>query len=238
MSVFTKNNKWWIDLMVNRTRYRRPSPDNTKSGALAYEALVRQKVARGEELFPKPKPQVPLFKEFAKKWFEAYVKVNNKPSEIKSKKSVLKASLLPFFSNKRLNEITSLDIEQFKAHEMKLGLNPKTINNHLGNLGKCLRCAVDWEIIHKVPIMKPLKVPPDKFDYLIEEEAESLLAASSGVYHTAILIALHTGLRFGELMALTWKNVDFHNNTLIIEKAFLQMCGRKLQNLNKTGGKK
>jgi len=161
-----------------------------------------------------------IFKEFAEKWFETYVKINNKPSEVKSKKTVLRSGLIPFFGKKPLSSITSLDIEEFKAKQLARKLKPKTINNQLGIFGKCLRTAIEWEVIDKMPNIKPLKVPPQKFDFLNESEATQLLKASSGAYYTAIMLALNTGMRFGELIGLSWNDVDFNSNILTIQMSF------------------
>lgn len=46
MSVFKRGNKYWIAFRYNRERYRKVSPDNTLAGAKAFEALLRQKLAK------------------------------------------------------------------------------------------------------------------------------------------------------------------------------------------------
>ncbi|MFA5471671.1 MAG: site-specific integrase [Acholeplasmataceae bacterium] len=219
MSVFKKRNKYWIGFSYRSKRYRHPSPDNSRAGAIAFEALLKQRITRGEDLFPKVKAKTLTLKEFSEKWMESYVKVNNKPSEIKNKTTYLRSCLLPFFGSKRLNEISSLNIEEFKAVQLKR-LKPKTINGQIGTLLKCLRTAVDWGELDKVPIFRPLRCDPEKFDYLNEEEANRLLGAASEPYKTAILLALHTGMRLGELMALNWTNVDFEKRQIIVKDNF------------------
>ncbi len=219
MSVIKRSNKWWVDFSYRGVRYRLPSPDNSKNGSKAYEAMLRQRISLGKNLIPDITFQIPKFKDFAKKWFKNYVEINNKPSAIKSKKTHLNGSLIPYFGNKRLLNITSLDIEEFKVKKLKT-VTAKTINNQVGTLMKCLRTAVDWGIIDKVPITKPLKVAPSEFDFLSEEEANRLLQASTGPFYTAILLALHTGMRFGELMALDWKQINLANRQITVKQSF------------------
>lgn len=219
MSVIKRSKKWWVDFSYKGIRYRLPSPDNTQTGAKSYEAILRQRIALGKDLIPKIKPLAPKFKDFAEKWFESYVKINNKPSAIKNKKTHLYSSLIPYFGKKRITDITSLDIEEFKSKKLKT-ITPKTINNQVGTLMKCLRTAIDWEILEKVPRTKPLKVSPPDFDFLSEDEANRLLASSKGPYYTAVLLALHTGMRFGELMALDWKNVNFISKQISVKQSF------------------
>ncbi|MBU1085003.1 hypothetical protein KKB06_01500, partial [Patescibacteria group bacterium] len=77
MSTRKIRNSWWIDFRFNRERHRKKSPDNSRAGAEAYEAVMRQKLAIGESLVnpdKKKKEQKQQFKEFAWEWFKTYVK--------------------------------------------------------------------------------------------------------------------------------------------------------------------
>lgn len=219
MSAIKRRKKWWVDFSFKGKRIRQVSPDNSRTGANAFESILRQRLSRGEDLFPKEKRKCLTLKEFAEKWITSYVEVNNKPSEIKNKKTYLRSCLLPFFGKKKLDEISSLDIEEFKAKQLKR-LKPKTINGQVGTLAKCLRTAIEWGELDKMPIIRPLRCDPEEFDYLNEEEAKRLLDAASEPYKTAILLALHTGMRLGELMALNWDKVDFLKKQIIVKDNF------------------
>ncbi len=221
MGVRKRHKKWWVDFCFRQIRYRRPSPVNSKSGALAYELQLKQKLSRGEPLDPQI-DKTPTFKQFARDWFETYVKNNNKHSEIVSKETILRVHLVPYFGHRKLDEIKNLDVEKYKAKKISQELAPKTINNHLATLKKAFRCAMEWGEIEKHPIIKPLKVPPQKYDFLSPEECEQLLDAADGIFHDMIAVALGTGLRFGELIALNWEDVDFNAGELTIKQAYVR----------------
>jgi len=210
-----------VDIRYNHKRYRKKSPDNTRKGALAYETLCRGKLSRGESLSEeKPKQKVrPTFTEFAWEWFEIYVKNNNKPSEIRGKRYVLGTHLVPFFGKSRIDKIPGIDIERYKAKKIKKGLTNKTINNHLTVLSKCLRTAEEWLELEGLPKIKKLKVPPQKFDFLSQEESRLLLKNAEGVWHDMILTALKTGLRLGELRGLKWGDIDLKKRTLTVRRS-------------------
>lgn len=208
MSVYRRGNRYWVDFRFDKRRYRCPSPANTHAGAKTYEALLRQKLARGEPLFEEI-PEIMTFAEFSKRWFDLYVRNNNKPSEISNKESALRVHLIPFFGKKDIDKISSKDVEDYKAQEISSGLSPKSINNFLIILNKCLNTAEEWEYINKKPRIKPLKIQPQKFDFLTEEEADALSQHADGWLKEMILLALHTGLRFGEMIALDWDDLDF-----------------------------
>ena len=225
MTVRKIKNSWWVDLRHNHIRYRKKSPENSKAGATVYEATLRQKLARGELLSSiqqdkKQADQEQYLKEFAWKWFNTYVKPNNKASEISRKKYTLLSNLLPFFGETQINKITTLQIEEYKAEKISKGLKPKTINNHLTVLSSCLRAAEDWFDLPKIPKIKKLKIPPLQFDFLSFEDADLLLSHLEGIWREIVLTALKTGLRVGELRGLDWSDINWNNQTLTVKHSW------------------
>ncbi len=234
MSVRKIRASWWIDFRFNNSRYRKKSPVNSKTGAYDYEALLRQKLARGESIEEEKTEKKQLFSKFAWYWFETYAKTNNKHSEILNKEGILRVHLVPFFGKVKLDCINNQIVEKYKREKQKTRLCNKSINNHLTVLRKCLDTALEWQILEIAPRVKLLKTPPSKFDYLNESECKLLLDNSNGNLHDIILLALNTGLRFGELIALTWKDIDFEKRLLTINKAIAKgVLGSTKSNKNR-----
>jgi integrase len=205
-----------VDIRAEGVRYRRRSPENTRAGARAYEAWLRQRLARGEEPGAQ-KREEPTFAQFAEIWFNGYVVPNNKPSEKVGKRCILDSSLIPWFGNMRLDAIGRKDIELYKAREQQKGTSNKTINNKLAVLRKCLATAYDWEVTRTAPPpVKALKCPPPKTDFLTNDESERLLAHAEGIVHEMILLALKAGLRQGEIRGLQWEAIDWENRILTV----------------------
>jgi integrase len=209
---------WWVDFRFDHTRYRRRSPENSRTGARAYEAALRRHLARGEDITGKKAlAEQQSFAAFVPKWFEEYVVPNNKPSEQKTKKHTFLASLVPFFGRMALSGIGVRDVEQYKAKLLREGKSPKTINNHLTMLRKCLHTAYDWlEIKGTPPKIVWLKCPPPRTDYLTSEECDLLLRHSTGTVREMILAALRTGMRQGELKGLQWTSIDWSNRSVAV----------------------
>ena len=204
MGAVKFRNNWGIDFSFKRERIRKTSPDNSKAGAQAYEAVIRQRLSRGEttkEIFDSiQKEHEQTFEVFSWKWYEVHAVPNNKYSELHRKKCCLRANLIPFFGKTPLNKITAYQIEQFKAKEISSGLHPKTVNNHLTVLSACLNSAKEWSILESVPKIKKLKTPPQEIDFLTKEECSLLLNNSKGVWHAIIFTALKTGLRLVSIL--------------------------------------
>jgi len=224
MVVRLDKRSWWVDFRFNHTRYRKRSPENSRAGALAYEAALRQNLARGEALNPTSAVDCAeiTFAQFAWRWHKQYVKSNNKPSEQYSKEKILKSSLIPFFGAMQLNQITTERVEQYKVQQIAKRVSHKTINNRLTVLGKCLNCASEWHGIIAVPKIKFLKCSPPKTDYLTPIECELLLEHASGGLQTMIVLALRTGMRQGEIRGLQWPSVDWQNRSITVRHSWYE----------------
>ncbi len=217
-------NSWSVDFQIDGIRYRQRSPENTGAGAKAYEAVLRQRLARGESIHAKPAPvaqEVKTFEVFCKEWFNTYVLTNSSPKERVRKESALRVHIIPFFGARKLTMITNRAIEEFKASLQKQGLAPNSVNNTLNVLTRCLRSAVEWGELGVLPNVKRMKVPPTKFDFLSPEETDRLFAATKKdmPWHLMLMIAARTGMRFGEIIVLEWGDVDFERRTITIQRS-------------------
>ena len=116
-----------------------------------------------------------------------YSESNNKPSEVQSKRSILKHHLLPCFGGKRLDVIQQREIETYKSAKLKAGLAPKSVNNHLTILRRILSLATEWGVLTHVPPVQWLKVPEPEFDFLEFEEAPRLEKGAAGEWAVMII---------------------------------------------------
>ena len=125
------------------------------------------------------------------------------------------------FGSLILHEITAHRIEQFKrerlagrwrAHGQKGApnpLRPGTVNRELDTLKSVLSKAVEWRKLVESPArgVKRLKVDNRRTRILTEDEQRRLLEAAPRKMRAMITLALITGARVGELLALRWEHV-------------------------------
>lgn len=216
MAVRIIKKSWWVDVRFNHTRYRKRSPENSKAGAGAYEAVLRQRLARGEQIGGTIY-QSDSFESFAWRWFREYVEPNNKYSEQRTKRHILANSIIPFFGRMRVAEISTNHIEQYKAKLIRDGIANKTVNNRVSILNTSLSMAYEWlHLETPKPHAKRLKCPSPKTDHLSSEECSRLLDNSNGIVQELILTALRTGMRQGELKGLQWDSIDWQSGNLVV----------------------
>lgn len=235
MTVRKIKNSWWIDLRVDFVRYRKRSPENSRAGAQAFEATLRQRLARGVCIDRRLGQQRdPPFRDFAWTWFNDYVMANNKFSEQRAKRSILNKHLIPFFGRFPVGSITTHHVDQFKARLVRAGATNKTIRNRLTILRKCLTCAHEWlELERPMPKVHLPKAPSLRTDYLSSDECEALLAASDGITYEMILTTLRTGMRQGEIKGLQWPSVDWQNRSVAVQHSRCDI--RKILDTPKNG---
>lgn len=221
--------RWYVDFRYENRRIRRKSPVQTKRGTEEYERRLRDRLFDGkplpggrkglDEIEEEERREMPSCRVFFTEWVEIYAVNNNRPSEVRTKRSIVRNHLCTFFGNVRIDRVGVRHIEQFKAKKLKEGLTPKTINNYMTVLRRALVSAMEWEYIKVVPQVKWMKTPPPSFDFLTRDESERLLKAVPPERYAHVLTALKAGLRSGELLALRWEDIDFHTEKILVRRS-------------------
>lgn len=99
-----------------------------------------------------------------------------------------------------------------------------TVNRYCSTLSHAFSVAMkEWQWIDDNPFRKvrPLKEPEGRIRFLSEDERERLLSeclAHSEDLYTIVVIALSTGARRGEIMGLTWEDVDLKSGLVTFQK--------------------
>ena len=173
----------------------------------------------GEEL-PKQRKKAPYFKDVAAKylmWAE-----QNKTRNGRDEESRYRNYLSPYFDNKRLNEISSFDLERLKADLSKDGLAPQTVKHVLIVFREIFNKSILWGMYRGENPIKGVKMPTvqnQRQRFLSHEEANLLLielAKTSKQLHDMTLLSLHCGLRAGEIFNLKGQDLDFENELINI----------------------
>ena len=215
---------WMIDINYEHPdgqieRVRKVSPVQSRRGAEQHERSIRQALVDGT-YGKKEKQPTPTVAEFWKDFYDAYVLTENKASEHVAKQAIWKNHIEPHFGRLRLDEIGAEHVARYKAAKLKLDYNKKSVGNHLAVLRRMLAVAIEWGRLTHMPAAKwQLRAPPPAFDFLTFDEATRLVDAAGGIWRTMILVAMRTGLRHGELLALRWQDVDLVAGRLMVRQA-------------------
>src|SRR5579862_8079517 len=130
--------------------------------------------------------------------FIAFAATRNRPSEVWSKKKIVRLYLIPFFGACEPDAIDETMVEDFAAAQVAKGFAPHSVNNQLTVLNRWLKRLK----VRNRPPMPWLHVPEPDYDFLSFEERDRLLAHAESTWRPMITFAVTTGLRLGELFAL------------------------------------
>lgn len=158
------------------------------------------------------------FKTFAQIYLEDYAMVAKKSWETDAYR--LKV-LNEFFKDIELRKINPLMIQKFRAWRLREGNSKTTCNRYLQLLKKMFNVAIEESYAEENPVLK-VKLYSEK-DTLTErvltkEEEKRLLNTSTDHLRSILILALNTGMRRGEVLNLEWKQVDFENRRIRVEK--------------------
>ncbi|MBA2526897.1 MAG: site-specific integrase [Pyrinomonadaceae bacterium] len=135
--------------------------------------------------------------------------------------------LKAFFEGKRLRDITPMLIEKYKQQRLntttlhKRKRSPATVNRELQVLSKVFSMAYDNGLVETNPMRRVhrLREAPARERYLTDEEEKKLFAILVGRrahIRPIVVVALHTGMRQGEILGLKWENVDFEQEAIFV----------------------
>ena len=107
-------------------------------------------------------------------------------------------------------------------------LSSKTISHYHRLISSILNTAVDWQVLYDNPCtrVKPPKILKKETLNLDDKQTALLLAyleAAPIKYKTIVFLLLYTGFRRGELCGLEWKDIDFDNSIIRVERASLYL---------------
>lgn len=150
---------------------------------------------------------------------------------MRTKKYIVELKILPYFGNKRVNDITAADIRQWQNELIKMGYSPtylKTINNQLSAI---FNYAVRYYDLKSNPCAKAGsmgKSKAEEMDFWTVEEFRKFIDSvmNKRLSYMAFMTLYWTGMRMGELLALNPKDVDLEKRTISITKSY-QRLGKK-----------
>jgi integrase len=200
---------------------RKKSPVNGKANTQRYaEERAAHEVRASVAPQPTASKEVLTVSGF-QEHFMTFSKTNNKPSTVSAKEGLLRIHLLPFFGSMKLDAIGPAEVEGYKATKLDEDFEKKSINNHLTALRKLLNLAVEWGALERAQKVRGFNVKPQfvsEDEYLTFEEADRLVRAAAPEWRAFIVVALKTGLRVGELLALKWQDIDLLATHLIVRR--------------------
>lgn len=148
------------------------------------------------------------------------------------KKSLIDQHIMPYFRNKPINEISPADIRKWqneimekKSKKKDAKFTPTYLHGINVAMSAIMEYAVRYYNLGRNPCRAAGTIGTDKagrMAFWTKQEFDTFISAvdPSSPFYTAFLVLYYTGMRIGELMALTAADVDLKDNTITINKTF------------------
>ena len=156
----------------------------------------------------------------------------------------IESKILPALGHHKLKDIKPVHVQAFiqqlcrveNQNDIEKQLSPATIRRNLTILQSIMKLAVKRRILSENPARAELldipKVTAPKIDIFTKQEAAEMLAALETEplqFQVLIQLAIMTGARRGELVALKFSDFDRVSNQVTIQRAAIKLSGEQAQ---------
>lgn len=206
-----KNGKWWIDY-----RYRGLGRREVvgQSHSLAKELLTKRMSEVVEQrFFPERAANEKTFSELSDKYWD----LHGRTLKSGSWRQMLNA-INAKFGERKLRQITTADLQRY-YNAMVGYTSTSTANRYLGLIQSIFNLAKNWgDYYGDNPCagVKKGRVAPHRLRWLEQAEITRLLAVCRPRLYPVVACALLTGMRRGEMLGLTWDNVNLERGMIYI----------------------
>lgn len=233
--VRKRRGRWVLDFRDQNGARRWESFRTRDEAKVALEQRLKQ-VRQGSYSAPS---QIPMLKEVADQWLAS--KTDRRPSTRYLLENHVHVHIVPRLGEIRIDRITPQLVEEVLRNALlrEGRLAPQTINKILGSLTAVFEYAERHGIVERNPARLAERLRLGAAEVVPGEDARAvagreidpdevpspdevkrlLLAAEPGLFKTYLLTAALTGARSGELLALTWDDVDFDGGVIHIRRS-------------------
>ncbi len=160
------------------------------------------------------KSQISFGQYVAERWWPAWKPAH--PATAVDTRYKLNKRVLPAFESIPLGDLDADMIGTWKGELVTDGLTPQSVNTYLALLSKILNAAVDSDYLERSPLRRKSgagrvaaarNMPVDKREvWLTRTQLDALADGIDPRYRALVLMAALTGMRWGELIALRWRD--------------------------------
>lgn len=226
-SIRKRGSTWYysFDIGIMDGKRKRKEKGGFKTKAECEKAL-RAALSEFEEYGSVFKVSNISFVDFLNQWYDDYVLVNCKYRTKIYYKQIIDLHLKPYFKDIKLKHIDPSELQKFLNKKMLNGYAKNSVNNFFGVLSGVFKYAVyPCKYIRENP-MQYVKVP--KYDEKVSDKNDLKIISLKQFnkiitrfpigsnFYIPLQIGFHTGMRGGEVTALTWENVDLDNKTITV----------------------
>ena len=164
------------------------------------------------------RPDKTTLGEFLGRWLKEYAWPNLAPRTVEGYEHIIRRHLVPALGIIPLTQLKPEHLQRYCSEKLVTGrcdskgpLSPRTVRHHHATLHDALQSAVKWGLLSRNPAdaVSPPRSQRPRWHTLNEGDIGTLLEAAQKTPYCALFyLAIFTGMRRSELLALRWADVD------------------------------
>jgi integrase len=167
--------------------------------------------------------------EYLDVWLKGSVYGSVRQSTYDRDTNLVNNHIKPVLGSLKLKKLNSAHVQNFYRNRLDTGLSASTVRKIHDILRRGLAQAVDWHLTQRnvADVVKPPRPVPKEIVALSTDETRRLLdAAAEDRLEALYVLAVHTGMRQGEMLALRWQDVDIENAVLSVRRTLTRRGGK------------
>jgi len=170
------------------------------------------------------------YKIWFKEWLTHYIKPSSKQRTFEQYSRAAQIHILPNLGDIELTDLTPFVLQKFITgltengnKRTGKGLSPNFVKTILSIIQNSLKTAhlvgyLPEYSANKIKRPKPKEKQVECFSVWEQKKIEEAALSAKKDKYRGIILCLYTGLRIGELLALTWNDIDFEKSILSVTK--------------------
>ena len=166
--------------------------------------------------------------EYLDRWLADSVSDTVRPTTYERYEQIVRVHIRPVLGGLKIKNVTPAHVRGLYREKLETGLSPRTVQYIHVTLHKALKQAVADGLIPRnaTEAVKPPQVRREEMRPLSPEQVKALLeTARDDRLEALYVLAVTTGLRQGELLALKWEDVDLESGTLRVRRTLTTAKG-------------
>ena len=235
-----KQQKWcaeitWFDNGGNKRRRSWKSPKQSEVKAKLAE-FKKQLLLNGTEITKENK----TFRQFSEEWLTVVLKPTLKPTSYGRKVCTLENQVYKHIGAVQIDKLTHSQIQKMVNDLSDSGLSYSTVKKAYEAVSACVRyyrikTSTSFNPCEGITLPEQKRKESSDIRFFTEEERKLIVNEATRTFSNgvpayrlgwAFVLLLYSGLRVGELCALTWKDINFEEKTIKVYKNAIEYAER------------
>jgi integrase len=167
--------------------------------------------------------------DFLTHWLQDTAQPNLRPRTFIRYRQLIQLHILPVLGKVKLQKLTPQHLQKLYNQKLEEGCAPQSVKHMHRLLHKAFNDALKWNLISRnvCDLVDTPRVPKHEMKVFTSEQAQKFLEVAKGDPLEALyVVALTTGMRQGELLALKWDDIDFSHGKLQVRRTIARITDK------------